>query len=93
MKGQSGNPGGRPKVVGEVRELARERTEEAINTLTVIMGDTDAPPAARVSAANAILDRGHGKPTQAMALKHSTIDPVQELLNYVASTPRPGVKT
>ena len=63
-KGQSGNPGGRPKVVGEVRELAQEQTGEAIVTLTTIMKDTEAPPAARVAAANAILDRGHGKAPQ-----------------------------
>ena len=33
---------------------------------TAIMGNADAPPAARVSAANAILDRGWGKPAQAI---------------------------
>jgi len=32
-KGQSGNPGGRPKIVGEVKELARTHTAEAIETL------------------------------------------------------------
>ncbi|MGB6440326.1 MAG: DUF5681 domain-containing protein [Methyloceanibacter sp.] len=32
-KGQSGNPGGRPKIVAEVKELARAHTGEAIQTL------------------------------------------------------------
>ena len=31
---------------------------------TGVMRDATAPPAARVSAATALLDRGHGKPTQ-----------------------------
>jgi hypothetical protein len=37
QKGQSGNPGGRPKVVAEVRELAREHTSKAVETLVSIM--------------------------------------------------------
>src|SRR6476660_3529917 len=63
-KGQSGNPGGRPKVVAEVKELAREHTGEAIETLVSIMTNPKAAPAARVSAANSLLDRGYGKPPQ-----------------------------
>ena len=63
-KGQSGNPGGRPKVVAEVKELARAHTGEAIETLVSIMTNTKSAPAARVSAANALLDRGYGKPPQ-----------------------------
>ena len=63
-KGQSGNPGGRPKVVGEVQELARQHTTQAIQTLVGICTNKEAPPAARVAAANAILDRGYGKPSQ-----------------------------
>jgi Family of unknown function (DUF5681) len=63
-KGQSGNPGGRPKVVAEVRELARAHTGEAIETLVSIMTNTKSAPAARVSAANSLLDRGYGKPPQ-----------------------------
>jgi hypothetical protein len=62
QKGHSGNPGGRPKVVAEVRELAREHTGKAIETLVSIMTNTKGAPAARVSAANALLDRGYGKP-------------------------------
>ena len=63
-KGQSGNPGGRPKVVAEVKELAREHTGEAIETLVSIMTNPKSAPAARVSAANSLLDRGYGKPPQ-----------------------------
>jgi len=63
-KGQSGNPGGRPKVVAEVRDLAQEHTEEAVSTLATIMMDEKAPHAARVAAANSILDRGYGKAPQ-----------------------------
>ena len=48
-KGQSGNPGGRPKVIAEVKELAREYTGEAIETLVSIMTSPD---------------RGYGKPPQ-----------------------------
>ncbi len=67
-KGKSGNPGGRPKEVAEVRELAKAYTPEAINTLAEIMRNKKTPPAARVSAANALLDRGYGRPGQAVAL-------------------------
>ena len=63
-KGQSGNPGGRPKVVAEVKELAREYTSQAIETLVSIMANPKSAPAARVSTANALLDRGFGKPAQ-----------------------------
>ena len=64
QKGRSGNPGGRPKVVAEVKELARKHTGKAIETLVSIMDNPKAAPAARVSAANALLDRGYGKPPQ-----------------------------
>jgi hypothetical protein len=47
QKGQSGNPGGRPKVVAEVKELAREHTAEAIHTLVSIMSHPKAAPALR----------------------------------------------
>ena len=35
QKGKSGNPGGRPRVVAEVRELARAHTAEAIQNSRV----------------------------------------------------------
>jgi hypothetical protein len=45
-KGVSGNPGGRPKVLGDVQDLAPQESPEAINTLSNIMHDEKAPPAA-----------------------------------------------
>jgi len=62
--GKSGNPGGRPKGDIELRRAARERTAEALATLVTIMRNTKAATAARVSAAEAILNRGWGKPVQ-----------------------------
>jgi hypothetical protein len=62
VKGVSPNPGGRPKEVGHVRELAREHTAVAVGTLVTVMKSVKSPPAARVAAANALLDRGYGRP-------------------------------
>jgi hypothetical protein len=52
------------KTPTEIRSLARSHTEAAMNALLGVMNQSDAPPAARVSAATAILDRGWGKPAQ-----------------------------
>jgi hypothetical protein len=52
------------KALTEIRSLARSHTRTALNVLVGIMRSKDATPAARVSAANAILDRGWGKATQ-----------------------------
>jgi hypothetical protein len=61
-KGQSGNPGGRPKVIGHVRELARAHCADAITVLADVMLNAKSAPAARVAAATALIDRGFGRP-------------------------------
>jgi hypothetical protein len=48
----------------EIRSLARSHTASAIKTLAGIMNEKKAPAAARVSAAQALLDRGWGKAPQ-----------------------------
>jgi Family of unknown function (DUF5681) len=62
--GQSGNPSGRPKVPQTVKALAREFTDISIRRLASIVQDKGASPAAQVQAAQALLDRGWGKPLQ-----------------------------
>lgn len=74
VKGQSGNPGGLPKGLAEVKELARTYTEKAVETLASVMGNTKANPSARVAAAATILDRGWGKPQQDITVKHDPLD-------------------
>ena len=69
-KGQSGNPGGRPKVIADVQELAREHTPAAINTLVSIMNDKQAHHSARVAASTAILDRGYGKAPASLKIEN-----------------------
>jgi len=64
----AGRPKGTPnKATSAVKEFAQEYTEVALMALVEIVKNKDAPHAARVSAANSILDRGHGKPTQTIA--------------------------
>jgi hypothetical protein len=54
------------KTITEIRSLARSHTRTALNVLVGVMRSKDATAAARVSAANAILDRGWGKAAQAI---------------------------
>lgn len=62
LKGQSGNPGGRPKVAGHIRELARKHGPDAIAKLVELMHGDDGRIAR--AAATDLLDRGYGKPSQ-----------------------------
>lgn len=70
VKGQSGNPGGRPKAEARVKELARAHTDAAIETLVKSLGAES--EGTRVAAAEALLNRGWGKPAQ--ALEHTGAD-------------------
>ena len=52
------------RTITEIRSLARSHTRTALNVLVGVMRSKDATAAAKVSAANAILDRGWGKAPQ-----------------------------
>lgn len=64
-KGVSGNPGGKPKELKGIQELARKHAPQALNAL-VKVATSGRSESARVSAATALLDRGFGKPMQAL---------------------------
>ena len=75
-KGQSGNPGGRPKIEGDIREIARKNCPEAIRILVEIARSKKAPHAARVAACREILDRGIGRPLQALEVSGENGQPI-----------------
>lgn len=55
------------KATISLKDQAREYTAEALMTLAEIMANEGEPAAARVSAANALLDRGYGKPSTVLS--------------------------
>jgi hypothetical protein len=52
------------KALTDIRSLARVHTDTCIRVLVGIVAERKAPHAARVAAANSLLDRGWGKPAQ-----------------------------
>jgi hypothetical protein len=55
------------KTPAEIRSLARAHTRTALAVLVGIMRQRAATPAARVAAANSVLDRGWGKASQPLS--------------------------
>ena len=83
----------KPKFV-DIRSYARKFTVEALETLAHVMRQPKAPPAARVMAANALLDRGWGKAGQLVAVDGEIRQLVEVKLNVVHGSqalPGPGV--
>jgi hypothetical protein len=65
--GQSGNPGGRPRIKGDERlaiEFAKKKSLRAVKTLYRLMSSSS--ERVRLLAAQALLDRGLGKPAMAI---------------------------
>lgn len=66
------------KAPTEIKSLARSHTEQAVKVLVGIMNQRKAPPAARVAAANSLIDRGWGK--AATVLENGGDGPLQILV-------------
>jgi hypothetical protein len=99
VKGQSGNPGGRPKEAIGIKALALAHCERSIEVLAQLLNSADEK--SRIAAANALLDRGIGKPTQTIAgdpenplvmEKHYKPEDIEALRRYFIANPSPGDK-
>ena len=86
-KGQSGNPGGRPKEVAHVKELARQHTPAAITTLATIMDNSEEPGAARVRAAEALLNRAWGTPESTANVNLTNEPTTEQLIQIIFGDP------
>ena len=67
-----------PKTLTDIRSLARMHTQGAVDVLVKIYSNPKTGAAARVAAANSLLDRGWGKPAQV-----HTGDPDQPVVHKV----------
>src|SRR5262245_56629979 len=79
VKGVSGNPAGRRAEnpdTSAAKMLARRHTHEAMRMLVKIMKSSTSD-SARIIAAEAILDRGWGKPAHAVSVSGPDGGPVQ----------------
>ena len=68
VKGQSGNPRGRPPSSSEVRDLCRNATPKAIEKLVELVSSPNGSIA--IAAAVALYDRGFGKPRAVVGIEH-----------------------
>ena len=84
MKGQSGNPGGRPREIGEIKDLARAHTADAIEALASIAVDLSAPASARVAASEALLNRAWGRPSLAVGAEGAS-EPLELVVRWATS--------
>lgn len=87
-KGQSGNPAGRPKLPDGYKERALAYSTDMLDVLHAIAIDGSKPAAARVSAASAILDRAHGKPTATVL---ASIGTLADLIAAADALPPPSL--
>ena len=62
VKGVSGNPGGRPKTIPEVKEILKAASPDAAKTLVELLNSEK--DSIRLAAAQDILNRTQGKPLQ-----------------------------
>jgi hypothetical protein len=77
------------KTITEVRSLARSHTKTAVNVLVGVMRSKDATHAARVSAANAILDRGWGRAAQALENGEGALELIHKIERVIVHPENP----
>jgi len=81
----SGNPGGRPKLPAEMREIFQSKGPEAAEILVKHLRNSD--PRVAVAAAREILDRAYGKPVQSINVDR------EERIKLIAVVPQKASST
>jgi len=88
-RGQSGNPGGRPKAAADVVQLARKRTSQNLKQLAY-WADQREDGSVAMRAAIALHEIAWGKPAQSMDFKGSVDVPLGALLQKIRrDAPKP----
>lgn len=72
VKGSSGNAGGRTKLPDDLKQAFREASPMALETLKRVLLDEDAKDSDKIRAAEIVLDRAYGKPTQSVNVDTET---------------------
>lgn len=83
-EGAGRKPGVPNKVKREIAEAAQEYSDKALEVLADVMLNSD-NAGSRVAAANAILDRAHGKPAQAVKVAGDQDAPIQQVIRWALS--------
>ena len=83
--------GFRAPTLADIETLARAKTEAALNVLAAIMFRETANAFARVAAANAILDRGWGKPVQPLATDARPRELLQRIERIIVHPDHPSI--
>ena len=81
-RGQSGNPGGRPRVLAEIQELASQHAPEVIAELArlAVKGKSET---ARIAAGRELLDRGFGRARQGVEVSLPENNIVRTMLDEI----------
>lgn len=88
---QKGTPN---KVPSEIKEIARQYGPQAVEELARLAGLVEEgvgkaeSEQARIGALNGLLDRGYGKPSQAVS--GDADNPIQAVVQIITGVPRPG---
>ena len=75
------------RATADVKALAGNYTAQALETLASIMNDVEQSAAARVAAANSLLDRAHGKPRQEIEHAGSEPEPLTVIIRELVRPP------
>lgn len=82
--GAGRKPGKVGRAKRELAEVAKGHAEAALRVLVSIAENGEAPAAARVTAATAILDRGYGRPRQSVEVEADvTMTSMPKVIEFV----------